>query len=246
MEGGLRSLAIKVFKIRDWFLDALFPKTCFRCDKERTWFCEECTAMYKPFSGLMSCLFCHEESLLGRTCGRCRKQTFLDGYFSMGHYGDPVLRRAIHVWKYYEQKEVQEVLMKWLCASRLIPQISSLNTAQDKWCVQAIPLHIKRYRERGFNQAEVIAQTICTQSGLPYKDMLARQVFTPSQAKRAHEQRKVGELDGIFSLRFPFENETSVFLCDDVITSGTTMDAAAKVLKEAGAKTVWGIVLAKG
>ena len=164
----------------------------------------------------------------------------------MGHYSDPVLRRAIHVWKYYGQKEVQEVIMKWLCASKLIFQMPSLNTTQDRWCVQAIPLHFKRYRERGFNQAEVIAQIICTQSGLPYKDMLVRQAFTPSQAKRAHEQRKVGELDGIFSLRFPFENETSVFLCDDVITSGTTMDAAAKVLKEAGAKTVWGIVLAKG
>ena len=60
------------------------------------------------------------------------------------------------------------------------------------------------------------------------------------------EGRRVGELDAVFDLVPGIEVPENVLLCDDVFTSGATMDACARVLKEAGAKQVWGYVLAKG
>ena len=56
----------------------------------------------------------------------------------------------------------------------------------------------------------------------------------------------MGEMDNVFAVLPGIDVPEHVLLCDDVFTSGTTMDAVARLLKEHGAKTVWGFTLAKG
>jgi predicted amidophosphoribosyltransferase len=112
------------------------------------------------------------------------------------------------------------------------------------WVVTHVPLHQVRHRQRGFDQAEIIAREVGEIYGVPVVPLLERVRKTAPQARR--EARQVGEMDEVFTVVSGIEVPKFVLLCDDVFTSGATMDAAAKALKEAGAEMVWGFVLGKG
>jgi len=226
--------------IYQFFLDGLFPKFCLSCGREKTWFCQDCLALYKPVPCFSSCFFCEKKDTLGETCEKCQKHVFLDGCLSFGFYGDPILRKTLQKWKYHGQRSFEVFLNRWIQTSSLIPQLLPVD-----WFLQPIPLHRKKEYERGFNQAKVIAQMISNRTNFPIAHVLTRNIWTNAQAGRKGSVRCLGELDDIFALKVK-SIPSHILLCDDVFTSGATMDAAAKVLKEAGAEMVWGIVLAKG
>ncbi len=99
-----------------------------------------------------------------------------------------------------------------------------------------VPLHIKRQQERGFNQAELLAQEISLHTHIPVMDVLARTRKTGQQAKLEKEKR-LSNLDDAFSLTDTVKG-LRVLLVDDVCTTGATAKACAKVLLTAGAKSI--------
>jgi predicted amidophosphoribosyltransferase len=155
---------------------------------------------------------------------------------AIGRYADPVLRRAITQWKYAGDPDA------WRPLARLVRAHATHLAPFETFAVSWIPLHADRLRERGFDQAELIAREVAASIGRETKRLLMRKSWTAPQARR--EGRQVGELDGAFVARG--DMPSAVLLCDDVFTSGATMDAAAKELKEAGASLVWGFTLARG
>ncbi len=102
-----------------------------------------------------------------------------------------------------------------------------------------IPLHISRYRERGYNQSALLASGITKFSGVPvYKNILKRNKYTPPQAKLKREER-VKNLHGAFTVKnSTIIKNTCVAVVDDVVTTGTTVNECARVLRSAGAKKV--------
>ena len=113
-------------------------------------------------------------------------------------------------------------------------------------CVSFVPLHLSRKRFRGFDQSFSIAQWMGELKQLPVQVLTQRTHRTAPRARTKQEQRHVGEMDHVFSVLNDVDLPQAVLLCDDVFTSGSTMDAMARLLKENGVKTVWGFVLAKG
>jgi predicted amidophosphoribosyltransferase len=142
------------------------------------------------------------------------------------------------MWKYVGDEAYHDVVERWIHRSDLTLPLE-LHAP-----FIPVPLHVTRRRERGFDQAERFAEQVSTMTGRPVASLLTRVQRTSAQAQRGHAERLVGDLDGIF--RVTGEVPEAVILCDDVFTSGATMDAAAKCLKEAGAETVWGLVIARG
>ena len=190
-----------------------------------------------------ACAFCRKTGS-NVTCHACRSSTFLDGLIAFGPYANPVVRTMLRSWKYIGDRSAEPMLQQWLFrdADRLHPPL-------HPFFVVPIPLHEKRERERGFNQADVLAQWIEQMYGLPVLSLIRRSVHTQPQAHVTGRERRLGELDAIFSLNPLFVEDgvpAYVLLCDDVFTSGATMDAAAELLKNHGAKQVWGFVIAKG
>jgi ComF family protein len=100
-----------------------------------------------------------------------------------------------------------------------------------------IPLHRRRYRQRGFNQSIEIARTLSKQLAIPL-DLYScqRQCNTPQQARLSFQQRQDNMLNA-FALVKPL-SITSVAIVDDVLTTGATANALARVLKEAGVPQV--------
>jgi ComF family protein len=112
--------------------------------------------------------------------------------------------------------------------------------------VMPVPLHRKRLRQRGFNQALLLSHGVSNAFKIPLSvDNLVRNRFTRPQVELSGEER-IKNVEGAFAIRRPGEVEDkSVLLVDDVFTSGATMNECAAALKQSGAARVMALTLAR-
>ncbi len=115
--------------------------------------------------------------------------------------------------------------------------------------VVAVPLHVARERERGYNQAYLLAREFSREVGLPpMAGTLRRARNTPAQVGLDASQRHAN-VWGAFLYQAPQGGDgvrgRQVLLVDDVCTTGATLDACSAALKTAGAASVWGFTLAR-
>lgn len=109
-----------------------------------------------------------------------------------------------------------------------------------------VPLHQKRLRERGYNQSALLARELGKLTRLPVIDgCLIKRKHTLPQARTATVAERRSNTAGAFECLDRRLAGKPVLLIDDVATSGSTLDAAALALKNAGAASVWGLTLAK-
>lgn len=227
-------------KIRKLILDALFPPLCIHCAahlRDSSTLCARCLSLIRAHETMFcpSCLRRLPENKKG-----CHKNAH---YLlaPLGNYDDAALRALIHALKYKGAKEASYTL-----SALLARYVSQLQLDADDYLVIPIPLSHKRMRERGFNQAELIAGDIASRYHLEMRsDILCKIKHTPTQTGLSKKERKTNLL-GCFELRDKKGvHGRSVILVDDVFTSGATMDEAARTLKEAGVKKIIALVLAK-
>jgi ComF family protein len=108
-----------------------------------------------------------------------------------------------------------------------------------------VPLHPARQRERGFNQASLLAELLARQSSIPLKPLLERIRYTNTQTALDRSER-MENLHNAFRLRKNVDvRGLRVLLVDDVLTTGSTMNECARVLKRAGALSVYGATAAR-
>jgi ComF family protein len=113
--------------------------------------------------------------------------------------------------------------------------------------VVPVPLHGHRLRQRGFNQAALLARELGKLQHMPVAPgLLKRMRNSPSQAQAATADERRSNVRGAFQIAQADSVEGKrVLLIDDVCTTGATLDACARVLREAGAARVWGLTLAR-
>lgn len=143
-------------------------------------------------------------------------------------YEDPARTAALKL-KYSAKKEYGDffafaavkVLGEWI-----------RKTGAD--CIIPVPVHRERYRERGYNQAEVIAEGISAKTGIPVRtDVLKREKNTRAQKELTAVERKIN-LIRAFEIAKPLQNNETVLLVDDIFTTGTTSEACSWLLKTRG------------
>jgi ComF family protein len=170
-------------------------------------------------------------------CALCRLglQGF-DAVYSYGWY-EGSLRRLIHVFKYGAVRPLARRFGQWLALA--LPREQAFDV------IVPMPLHwYKRWR-RGFNQAELLAAEIARRWNLPVKKVVRRRRATVPQAGLTNARRRAN-VRGAFSMRRGQRLDgLRVLLVDDVLTTGATASACARVLKRAGAKHVAVLALAR-
>jgi len=216
--------------------DSFFPRFCVRCKKEGVDVCQGCFGDVFNHVPVLKCPVCASISAIGARCVDCIGS--LDGLIVAATYADPVVNGLLRRWKFSFVRGVEPFLER-LIESAPISEI----VGSGEWTVVPVPLHARRFRWRGFDQAAWIAHVVGKQLNQPAASFLKRSKFTKQQARRVHNQRSRNELMGSFKTQCPVSGR--VILCDDVVTSGATLEAAAHALKEAGASSVWGFVIAK-
>lgn len=160
-------------------------------------------------------------------CGSCIKTPpHFDRAWIAYAYEEP-LRTLLHQFKY--QKGLY--LHSFLC--ELMLQALQKTQAQ---CLIPVPMYPKKIRQRGFNQAAVLAKTLAKKLQLPYDLIHCKKIIhTPAQAHLDHEQRQKNLRKAFHSQPLPYQH---VLLIDDLLTTGSTASEVALSLKKAGVKTV--------
>lgn len=155
-----------------------------------------------------------------------------------------VIREMVHRLKYRNVKGYGIIL------GRFLAHASSYYALQPKKdaVIVPVPLHPKRMRARGFNQTEIIAKTYSELSKIPIADSesLIRKKNTPPQTTVADRSKRIENMRDVFFVK----NATDIFgknviLIDDVATTGSTINEAAKALKRGGAREVWVFTVAR-
>ena len=232
--GPLQSLAEQAGRS---ILDALYPLECVGCGGAGKVICERCAAdlpVLKP----PCCRVCSTPGDFARcqTCAESVRQ--FDGIRAPFRYAGTI-RQAILALKYGGIKaaapQLGDLLANYLEESPLPGEI-----------VAPVPMHTRRLRERGYNQAELLARRVARHCNLRYEEGLlfrTRQV-QPQAGIGSAAQRAVNVADSIGVSADGMVAGAGIILVDDVATTGSTLETCAAALKQAGAATVWGLTLA--
>jgi len=224
-----------------FILDLLFPKFCLSCGYVGAYLCQSCFEKLKPNEKEV-CLYCRKPSLFGLTHVNCRNKLNVDGLITIYQY-NPILKKIIKNIKYRLATQVWEDFYKAI-TPEIISKLGFYKNLSSDLVIQPIPLSKIKYNERGFNQAKFISIYFQKNLHFPIVDLLKRKEEILAQAQMKNKRARYLNVKGTFlGQRCIHPN---VILVDDVVTSGSTVKEAAKILKKAGAKKVYVLALAKG
>lgn len=228
--------------LKNFFLDILFPKQCLGCGREGFLICAQCS------SGLgfvvPGCPVCSFRNGNGLVCASCRRWLDLRRLIAPFSYREKLVRELIHAYKYEGVRELASFM-----TDQVLDFLKRFHLKIQKSAVIVpIPLHGSRWKERGFNQAELIAKDLGQKLNLAVDPrVLRRRRATGQQIDMDSFAKRRANVRDAFRVRKPeVIFDKIVFLVDDVSTSGATLNEAAKALRQAGAKSVSAIVIAKG
>jgi len=218
-------------------LDLLFAPTCVGCGQEGAYVCETCRASL-PVQPDLVCPKCARPLDAYGACGPCSSHPLRIDGITAAFRMEGVARDMVHRLKYDNLRAIAPQM-----ASLMAQHIGDTTTIAD--VVVPVPLHPKRERSRGYNQALLLARGIAASLSLPLETRSLRRLKdTPAQARLDHIETRRANISGAFQARDVLEGRR-VLLVDDVCTTGATLEACALALAEAGAAEVWGLVFAR-
>lgn len=223
------------------YLNIFYPKKCIICNSYGEHLCLGCAADIELVKTSI-CPICGKISMDGKYCSECKKASefVLKGIISACTYKDETAKEIVHHLKYNGLTDLSEIL------GELIKQKLSQNKLLENSVIVPVPLHTNRESERGFNQSELIAKYVAKNLGTAGGNALVRTKNSEPQAKLKRRQR-LSNLKNCFEVADQeFIDGKRVLLIDDVATTGATLNECARVLMDAGAKEVWGVVVAHG
>ncbi len=221
-------------ELTNFLLDLIFPKNCFFCSKFGSYICKDCEQKRFLHFKKRKCHVCHGElrSSTQFIHNICRKNTHLDGVFT-SYILNNDLKKLIYAIKYKFESEVLVDLGPFYKLT-----IGNIPIKYD--LISFVPLDKYRRNWRDFNQAEIIAKKISWKA-LP---ILTKTKKTIQQAKLNKKERHKNLSGSIKVISPNLVKGKTILLCDDVYTTGSTLELCASILKSAGAKRVYAFTLA--
>jgi competence protein ComFC len=233
-------IALQKFELLQSAVSLLYPPLCticgrsirageYLCDQCETKavrivapFCEKCS---EPFEGAISGVF---------TCANCAHRRIYFDAAVAAYRGRGIVREIIHEFKYGRRIHLRHLVARWLRAA--LDDERLFGRQFDG--VIPVPLHPTRQRERGFNQASLLAELLGAQTSISVKPLLERPRYTTTQTALDRSER-MENLHNAFRLRKNADvRGLRVLLIDDVRTTGSTLNECARVLKRAGTLSV--------
>jgi ComF family protein len=239
--GGMRLASA----MRHWAtagVDLLFPPRCASCERAGCRICPRCAQLVTP-----------TPATICRRCGRIQEAVVDHCTTCTGNAAFPLhrvraaalhtapLRDWIHLLKYEGRRDLAPLLALYLVAALDQPDWAEIVARLDG--VAPVPLHAERLRERGYNQAGLLADELCHRRRLALRtDLLQREKLTRSQVGLTAVERKAN-VESAF-IASPACRGLHLLLIDDVYTTGATLCACAEAALDAGAAEVYALTLA--
>lgn len=241
--------------LADIAFSLLFPADCRICSEplvqaSRLPVCQKCRDSITPIAGNL-CPICGERVVSfsraevdDEPCGMCRRA--VPAYSRAIAYGafEDALRETVHLLKYDRVLPAADFL-----GAKLSAVLTQLPAPQPLgWLVVPVPLHPRKLRQRGFNQSELIAKAALKRhpvAAVLNTKCLVRQRETVPQAGLTRHQRREN-IRGAFAVKDAGAvRGRDILLVDDVFTTGTTVSECARVLRRAGAASVYAVTVAR-
>ncbi len=226
-----------------------FPDNCFLCRKylqssHQKQLCPSCLSAI-VFNTPPFCLKCSRHLTVFNEQGLClsciKNNYSFDIAWSACIYEDP-LTTLIHAFKYHDKTHLRKFFY-----NIITDFIDTYHIPLENFdLIVPIPLHPTRYRERGFNQAELLSQMIAERYCLPHRtDILMRWKFTASQTTTTQAKQRWTNVSDAFRINHSSDiADKSVLIVDDLLTTAATAHVASEALKNAGAAYVGVLTLA--
>ena len=218
----------------------LYPSTCTICGKNvraGEYLCDGCEAKIvrivppfcakcsEPFEGSINTAF---------NCANCAHRTIHFDAAVAAYRGRGIVRDVIHEFKYDRQIHLRHLVARWLRAALMMNGCA----IAEFDVIVPVPLHPARQRERGFNQASLLAELISAHTSIPCKPLLKRIRYTTTQTALDRSER-MENLHNAFRLRKNADvRGLRVLLIDDVLTTGSTVERMRARFETAGAMSV--------
>jgi len=219
--------------IIDSVISFIAPHACLVCENEGALLCAGCKSTLTVVPS--RCYRCRRLTTEGRTCPACRKRSALYAVRVAVVY-EGVAKDLVWKLKYAgTQAAAREMAHLMECRSPLLPTLAT---------VVPVPTATSRARRRGYDQATLIARAFARRARIPFVVSLARH----GQAHQvgANRRQRLTQLESAFRVLNPSNIVGAhIILVDDVVTTGATLEAAAKVLRLAGARRVDAVVFAQ-
>jgi ComF family protein len=224
---------------RRWFeagLDLVFPPRFAGCGVGGGEWCRECDSSLLRLRPPL-CAQCGAELGEAVACRTCRERRLSFRVRSYAHYAGPVCRAILHL-KYRPSRHLADRMAGWLgglCAAE----------GWEPTLIVPVPLAERRLRQRGYNQAGLMASALGLLLALPVEDHALRRVReTPSQVGLDPASRRLN-VQGAFRGNPSVLHDQAVLLVDDLYTTGATLAACAEAAHGAGAVSVYAVTVAR-
>ena len=210
-------------------LYAFFPNKCTFCDQIIGLYghcCEEC-AKKLPYAEKNICPMCGLKN-----CACARQGAFYDKIISPFYYLEPI-RGSIHRFKFKSARSYAKTYAEYI-----YDRIVGTNDFKNADVITFVPLVKRDKNKRGYNQSELIAKELSSLMNIPAKPLLRKIRRTQKQHDLNAAQRKENLIGAFEVVSEENVRGETVLLCDDVITTGSTLNETSKMLKNAGAESV--------
>lgn len=215
-------------------LRIIAPHYCLGCGQEGAVLCRWCLPEACPPLPAQ-CYRCHRLSSDSRTCSACRPRTRLGSVWMRTEY-DGVAKQLVHALKFTHNQAVA------VTAAELLQE--SLPYLPDDTIIVHVPTSTSHVRQRGYDQAKLLARNLADRLDRRHLTLLARQ--GQQRQVGSKRQERLTQLSGAFRpLNTSVIKGSQILLVDDVLTTGATLEAAARTLKAAGAKQIRAAVFAR-
>lgn len=192
-------------------------------------FCARCS---EPFDGAID----HEFR-----CANCEHREIYFEAAVAAYRSRGIVRKILLDFKYGKQIHLRHLVGQWLCAATKDARLR----AQTFDIIVPVPLHPARERQRGFNQAQLLVEILSAHMSILQTSILQRVRFTTTQTAFDRAER-MENLRNAFRLRRGANVQgLRVLLVDDVLTTGSTLNECARVLKNAGALSIFAATAAR-
>jgi ComF family protein len=232
-----------------YMLDLLYPRNCIQCGapspdpmKHICWDCLSDTPKVDP----PFCVVCGDpvagDIQHDYTCFSCSRETpaFVRARSAVRYEG--AIGTALRDLKYNNALWVIEDLAELLFAC---VQAEYSNAEFD--VIAPVPLFAPRWRARGFNQSALLGESLGRRLQIPFKERLLRRTRSTSSQTGLTAPQRAANVSGAFRIGLLARPEgRKILLVDDVMTTGATVNACAKTLKQGGAASVHVVTVARG
>lgn len=179
-----------------------------------------------------------EEQEYCRDCAHTHH--YYDRGVSVWLHKEPV-STSIYQFKYHNQRAFGRYY-----AEEIAAQYEALIRTWNPDLLIPVPLHSKRRRKRGYNQAQILADELGKLLDIPVDHKAVRRVRYTDAQKTLDNRKRRANLKNAFAVEKSLEKVKNVILTDDIYTTGSTVDAVSKILKESGVEKVYFLTISIG